>query len=241
MFSITEARNRHKLVNALFALLLLLCTLFSAGFAAEERERPVNFVFLVDVSGSMVLKSTMVKGPDGKDITLFEALRTALKQMVEDNRLIGGSSRVSFITFGTAVTEKSDWPTKLTDAAPRAELVGKIVSPETLAADKHGDTYMGGALHAALEKARAMAKDSDACTMTFIVMFTDGWDEPPAGAPYKVRDVAKQILVEKRLAKEKSRRRYLADARSRSAETAGQQGRNHYCKRISVADWRRVH
>ncbi len=171
--------------------------------AAEERERPVNFVFLVDVSGSMVLKSTMVKGPDGKDITLFEALRTALKQMVEDNRLIGGSSRVSFITFGTAVTEKSDWPAKLTDAAPRADLVAKIISPETLAADKHGDTYMGGALHAALEKARAMAKDSDACTMTFIVMFTDGWDEPPAGAPYKVRDVAKQILVEKRLAKEK--------------------------------------
>lgn len=199
----TQARNKHKLVTAFFALLLMLCSFCAEVTAAEERERPVNFVFLVDVSGSMVLKSTMVKGPDGKDITLFEALRSALKQMVEDDRLIGGSSRVSFITFGTAVTEKSDWPTKLTDAAPRADLVAKIISPETLAADKHGDTYMGGALHAALEKARAMAKDSDACTMTFIVMFTDGWDEPPAGAPYKVRDVAKQILVEKRLAKEK--------------------------------------
>jgi len=58
-----------------------------------------------------------------------------------------------------------------------ADLVGKISSPETLAADKHGDTYMGGALHAAIDKARSMAKDSDACTMTFIVMFTDGWDE----------------------------------------------------------------
>ncbi len=220
----TEARNTHKLVNALFAgdamrrpyslfISALLLSLFAfvvpsalwapAACAAEERERPVNFVFLVDVSGSMVLKSTMVKGPDGKDITLFEALRSALKQMVEDNRLIGGASRVSFITFGTAVTEKSDWPTKLADAAQRADLVGNIISPETLAADKHGDTYMGGALHAALEKARAMAKDSDACTMTFIVMFTDGWDEPPAGAPHRVRDVAKQILLEKRLAKEK--------------------------------------
>lgn len=191
------------LLFSLFAFVVPSALFAPAVCAAEERERPVNFVFLVDVSGSMVLKSTMVNGPDGKDITLFEALRSALKQMVEDNRLIGGSSRVSFITFGTAVTEKSDWPTKLTDAAQRADLVGKIISPETLAADKHGDTYMGGALHAALEKARAMAKDSDACTMTFIVMFTDGWDEPPAGAPHRVRDVAKQILVEKRLAKER--------------------------------------
>lgn len=199
----TRSPRRHKWFNAIFALLLLLCTVFCASFAAEERDRPVNFVFLVDVSGSMVMKSTMVKGPDGKDITLFEALRSALKQMVEDNRLIGSSSRVSFITFGTAVTEKADWPTKLVNAADRSELVGKIVSPETLSADKHGDTYMGGALHAALEKARGMAKESDACTMTFIVMFTDGWDEPPAGAPHKVRDVAKQILLEKRIARQK--------------------------------------
>jgi hypothetical protein len=163
----------------------------------------VNFVFLVDVSGSMVMKSTMVKGPDGKDITLFEALRSALKQMVEDSRLIGPASQVSFITFGTAITEKADWPNKLGDPALRAQLVSKIASPETLSADKHGDTYMGGALYAAVEKARAMAKEGDACTMTFIVMFTDGWDEPPAGAPHKVRDLSKQILLEKRIAKEK--------------------------------------
>lgn len=202
-----------KSFNA-FVALLKLCVIALAAWsfilfsclpaaAADERERPVNFIFLVDVSGSMVMKTTMVKGPDGKDITLFEALRSALRQMVEDNRLIGGSSRVSFITFGTAVTEKSDWPTKLANAADRAELVGKIVAPATLSADKHGDTYMGGALHAALEKARGWAKESDACTMTFIVMFTDGWDEPPAGAPHKVRDVAKQILLEKRIARQK--------------------------------------
>ncbi|HNB21856.1 MAG TPA: VWA domain-containing protein [Candidatus Melainabacteria bacterium] len=221
------SKDKHKLVNAVFALLLALCACFStmmfslapvlipaslllspafappAAQAMEDRERPVNFVFLVDVSGSMVLKSTMVKGPDGKDITLFEALRSALKQMVEDSRLIGPASQVSFITFGTAITEKADWPTKLADPAQRSMLVNKIVSAETLAADKHGDTYMGGALHAAVEKARAMAKEGDACTMTFIVMFTDGWDEPPAGAPYKVRDVSKQILLEKRIAKEK--------------------------------------
>lgn len=199
----SKSPRRYKWFNAIFALLLLLCTVFCAAFAAEERDRPVNFIFLVDVSGSMVMKSTMVKGPDGKDITLFEALRSALKQMAEDSRLIGSSSRVSFITFGTAVTEKSDWPTNLANAADRSVLVGKIVSAETLSADKHGDTYMGGALHAALEKARGMAKESDACTMTFIVMFTDGWDEPPAGAPYKVRDVAKQILLEKRIARQK--------------------------------------
>jgi hypothetical protein len=221
------SKDKHKLVNAVFALLLALCACFSTMMfslaqvllpaslllaptlvpppaqAAEERERPVNFVFLVDVSGSMVLKSTMVKGPDGKDITLFEALRAALKQMVEDSRLIGPASQVSFITFGTAITEKADWPTKLADPAQRTALVSKIVSPETLAADKHGDTYMGGALHAAVEKARALAKEGDACTMTFIVMFTDGWDEPPAGAPHKVRDVSKQILLEKRISKEK--------------------------------------
>ena len=213
--------------GSVFALLLALSTCFStmlfslaqillpaslllapavsppAALAAAERERPVNFVFLVDVSGSMVLKSTMVKGPDGKDITLFEALRSALKQMVEDSRLIGPASQVSFITFGTAITEKGDWPTKLADPAQRTDLIGKIVSPETLAADKHGDTYMGGALHAAVEKARAMAKEGDSCTMTFIVMFTDGWDEPPAGAPYRVRDVSKQILLEKRISKER--------------------------------------
>ncbi len=195
-------REIHKLVNAIFALLFLLWTALPAP-AADDRERPVNFIFLVDVSGSMVLKSTMVKGPEGKDVTLFEALRSALKQMVEDNRLIGSASKVSFTTFGTQVIEKSDWPTKLTDSTTRADLVAKIVSPETLAADKHGDTYMGGALHTALEKARAMAKESDACTMTFIVMFTDGWDEPPANAQFKVKDVAKQILAEKKLAKEK--------------------------------------
>ncbi|MBX9951566.1 MAG: VWA domain-containing protein [Candidatus Obscuribacterales bacterium] len=220
-------KNRDKLVNAVFAFLLALCACFStmmfslaqillpaalllapvlapsAALAAQERERPVNFIFLVDVSGSMVLKSTMVKGPDGKDITLFEALRSALKQMVQDSRLIGPASQVSFITFGTAITEKADWPAKLADQTQRTVLIDKIVSPETLSADKHGDTYMGGALHAAVEKARAMAKEGDACTMTFIVMFTDGWDEPPAGAPHKVRDVSKQILLEKRISKEK--------------------------------------
>lgn len=200
-----KIRTAHRFIETIYVAfsLFVICFFAPLGVQAAERERAVNFVFLVDVSGSMVLKSTMVKGPDGKDITLFESLRSALKQMVEDSRLIGPSSQVSFITFGTAVTEKSDWPAKLSDSAQRADLVEKIVSPVTLAADKHGDTYMGGALHAALEKARSMAKESDACTMTFIVMFTDGWDEPPAGAPHKVRDVAKQILLEKRLSKEK--------------------------------------
>jgi len=142
-----------SLMFSLLALLAPAAIFAPAALAAEDRERPVNFIFLVDVSGSMVMKSTMVKGPEGKDISCSKPCDAALKQMVQDNRLIGTASKVSFITFGTAVTEKSDWPTKLADASVRADLVGKISSPETLAADKHGDTYMGGALHAAIDKA----------------------------------------------------------------------------------------
>ncbi len=52
---------------------------------------------------------------------------------------------------------------------------------------------MGGALALALQKANQMYSDADPCTTTFIVMLTDGWDEPPAGATVKVRNVASDL------------------------------------------------
>lgn len=72
-----------------------------------------------------------------------------------------------------------------------------IQSPEALSADKHGDTYMGGALALALQKANQMYSDTDPCTTTFIVMLTDGWDEPPAGATVKVRTVTGDLTKSK--------------------------------------------
>lgn len=157
------------------------------------QERPVNFIFLIDVSGSMLFKTTMVTAADGTKVTLFEALRQALKQVAEDPRLINPKSRISFITFGTKITEKSDWPAKVETTEDRQTLVKMIQSPEALAADKHGDTYMGGALSLALDKANQMYSQTDPCTTTFIVMLTDGWDEPPAGSTIKVRNVAAEL------------------------------------------------
>ncbi|MBS1957465.1 MAG: VWA domain-containing protein [Cyanobacteria bacterium SZAS-4] len=172
-------------------LAVFFLALISPAFAIEER--PVNFIFLIDVSGSMVLKSTMVTAADGTQVTLFEALRQALKQVAEDPRLINPKSRISFITFGTKITEKTDWPSKLETAEDRQSLLKVIQSPDALNADKHGDTYMGGALALALQKANQMYSDTDPCTTTFIVMLTDGWDEPPAGATVKVRTVASDL------------------------------------------------
>lgn len=173
-------------------LLAFLCvSLVLPVFAAEER--PVNFIFLIDVSGSMVLKSTMVTAADGTQVTLFESLRQALKQVAADERLINPKSRISFITFGTKITEKTDWPSKLETLEDRQSLLKVIQSPDSLSADKHGDTYMGGALALALQKANQMYSDADPCTTTFIVMLTDGWDEPPPGATVKVRDVASEL------------------------------------------------
>jgi hypothetical protein len=179
------------LKNIVLLLAFLCVSLFLPVLAAEER--PVNFIFLIDVSGSMVLKSTMVTAADGTQVTLFESLRQALKQVAADERLINPKSRISFITFGTKITEKTDWPSKLETPEDRQSLLKVIQSPDSLSADKHGDTYMGGALALALQKANQMYSDADPCTTTFIVMLTDGWDEPPPGATVKVRDVASEL------------------------------------------------
>jgi hypothetical protein len=182
-----------RIAALLSSLLIIVISSLMPGpvFAAEER--PVNFIFLIDVSGSMVLKSTMVTAADGTQVTLFEALRQALKQVAEDERLINQKSRISFITFGTKITDKTDWPTKLETTDDRQTLLKVIQSPDALNADKHGDTYMGGALALALQKANQMYSETEPCTTTFLVMLTDGWDEPPAGAAIKVRDVANDL------------------------------------------------
>lgn len=180
--------------KAIFAILsLLILSAFMPAFAEEERA--TNFVFLLDVSGSMLYKSEMVPAAGGQKVFLFEALRQALAQIVQDPRLIGPKSKACVITFGTQVTEKSDWPQQLPTEQDRQKLVQLIQSPEALQADKHGDTYMGGAMTMALDKANKMYTGSDPCTTTYVVMLTDGWDEPPPGAQIKARDAAAKFVT----------------------------------------------
>lgn len=160
-----------------------------SGLSYSE-DRPANFVFLLDVSGSIVSPRTMVKAKDGSSITLFEALRQSLLQMVRDERLLSPNSKVGFVTFGTSVTEKKEWPSSLAAKENRDLLLAKIASATELSADKHGDTYMAGGLAQAFETAERFMKDSAPCTSTFVIMLTDGWDEPPAGARYNIKDEA---------------------------------------------------
>jgi len=193
---------KRAIIACGFVLFLFVASYFAvvpiARSAQAASERPVNFIFLIDVSGSMLYKSEMVKASDGSQVTLFEGLRDALKQIVSDDRLIGSQSKISVITFGTDITEKSSWPTTLNTADDRQKLIQLISSPDELQADKHGDTYMGGALHAAYDKAIQMQGSGDACATTFIIMLTDGWDEPPAKAQFKVSEIAKQVVAKKR-------------------------------------------
>lgn len=186
--------------SLLFALVFIIMT-NSVCFAHEEK--PVNFIFLLDVSGSMVSRTTMVKDANGKQITLFESLRRAIKDIVADKRLIKVGSRVCFITFGTEVAEKKNWPQKILNGTDREKLIEFIEDSENLKADRIGDTYMGGALNLALAKATKFREQSDPCTTTFILMLTDGWDEPPKDAKYDVRDMASKVVLGQRQAKEK--------------------------------------
>lgn len=196
--------QRGRLFKSLVTLALVFSIWISAqpGWSASG-DKPVNFIFLVDVSGSMVSKSTMVTDEKGAPITLFEALRAAVKNIVADSRLIRQGSRIAFITFGTDVTEKTDWPTSISTDEDRAKLVQLIGDSATLAADRKGDTYMGGALNQALTRASDFLRSSDPCTTTFILMLTDGWDEPPAMAQYRVQDVAQKIVSQKETIKRK--------------------------------------
>lgn len=174
-----------------------------APASATATDKPVNFIFLVDVSGSMVSKTTIVTDAAGNKITLFEALRGAVRNIVSDGELIKQGSRVSFITFGTNVVEKTAWPATISSEEDRTRLVTLIDTPAELSADRKGDTYMGGGLNQALAKANEFVSKSDPCTTTFIMMLTDGWDEPPKDAKYNVRDIAKQFVARKEEIKNK--------------------------------------
>ena len=204
-FAHGAGHDRHSLKFAGVILISLIFCLFLLPVPAQAQvadkqallgeEKPANFIFLVDVSGSMVSKSTMVESDSGEKITLFEALRQALKQIVAAPGLIGARSKVCFITFGTRVAEKVDWPTTLDSKENRSALIEKIESQTELQADKHGDTYMAGALNSAYEKAVELAVSSPPCTTTFIIMLTDGWDEPPPHAPLKIWPLAAKIVA----------------------------------------------
>lgn len=115
------------------ALVTVLCWLTAGMLAvsshAADPDRATNFIFLIDVSGSMVSKSTMVKDSDGRTVTLFEALREALEQIVEDERLIGRNSKIAFITFGTTVKEKLGWPSRLATSDDRRLLLERSGRP----------------------------------------------------------------------------------------------------------------
>lgn len=175
----------------------------AAGLTSESADRPINFVFLIDVSGSMVSKRTMVTGAGGKQVTLFEALRDALRAIVNDERVIPPSSKLSFITFGTAIEPKTGWPASISLPDDRTQLVAHISNAGELQADKHGDTYMAGALDSAYIKIEELTKNADPCATTFVVMLTDGWDEPPPGASLKVKDVARTFVAKQRALTEK--------------------------------------
>jgi Mg-chelatase subunit ChlD len=178
-------------------------TSLSAAGDAQTTERPINFIFLVDVSGSMVSKRTMVTGVGGKEITLFEALRDALRAIIADDRVLPANSKVSFITFGTAIEPKSDWPSGVSSKEDREQLIAHVSNSAELQADKHGDTYMAGALDSAYTKVQDFTQGADPCATTFVVMMTDGWDEPPPGAKLKVRDVARTFVQKQRALTEK--------------------------------------
>jgi uncharacterized protein YegL len=201
-------RFRNNMKNTMLSvwvctLIVSLLFLQSARCATTTDERPVNFVFLIDVSGSMLYKSEMVKAKDGSQVTLFEALREALRQIASDERLLGKSSKLSVITFGTVVNEKSNWPTSVQTVEDRQKLLNLIDSTSELQADKHGDTYMGGALQSAYSKAKELQSASEPCATTFIIMLTDGWDEPPKNAQYRVKDEANIFLAKEREVKNK--------------------------------------
>ena len=103
--------------SLLFAVAVSLLVIASLrGVIAQPQKEGIttNFIFLIDVSGSMLFDSTTpVTTAEGERITLFEALRKALIEIVKDERLIAPSSRVEFITFGTRVEEKSSWVKRL--------------------------------------------------------------------------------------------------------------------------------
>lgn len=62
---------------------------------------------------------------------------------------------------------------------------------------------MVGALDLAYAKAQQFSAGSDPCTTTFIIMLTDGWDEPPPGARLKVHPTAARLVARQQQSRSK--------------------------------------
>lgn len=164
----------------------------------ENSSSPANFIFMIDVSGSMVDRDNDVLSGNGARISLFEALRSALQAIIADERLVARNSRVAVITFGTEVREKSGWPVVIGSTEERASLIDKISSAEELRADPRGDTYMARALQMAFDRASQFESSTALCTPTFIIMLTDGCDDPPRsgsriGRIGRIEDIARRF------------------------------------------------
>ena len=181
---------RTSLLFAVAVSLLVIASLRGVIAQPQKEGITTNFIFLIDVSGSMLFDSNTVTTAEGERITLFEALRKALIEIVKDERLIAPSSRVEFITFGTRVEEKSSWVKRLDTNTDRENLIRLLSSEKELAADPKGDTYMARALRLAYDRAVTFPGSSEKCAVNFIVMLTDGYDDPPAGASVKLNEVA---------------------------------------------------
>lgn len=171
-----------------------------------ENSSPANFIFMIDVSGSMVDRDNDVLSGNGARITLFEALRSALQAIIADERLVARNSRLAVITFGTEVREKSGWPAVIGSTEERASLIDKISSAEELRADPRGDTYMARALRLAFDRASQFESSTALCTPTFIIMLTDGCDDPPRSASRtgRIEDIARRFKDKQQSVRERT-------------------------------------
>ncbi|MEU8509165.1 vWA domain-containing protein [Streptomyces brevispora] len=162
----TTALRRGAAVTA-----VLLAALFAAGVPAaaaegpsrEEvyrqlgvAEQPVDYVILVDTSGSMKAK--------GRYDTVRSTLRTFLGGLTH-------SDHVALVTF---------------DDRPEARYIGSAGDPAAIVArlpkkpDANGGTDIGAALDQGL---RELERD-DAASVASVVMLTDGKHQPPRRSAY---------------------------------------------------------
>ncbi|MFG2407739.1 VWA domain-containing protein [Streptomyces brevispora] len=162
----TTALRRGAAVTA-----VLLAALFAAGVPAaaaegpsrEEvyrqlgvAEQPVDYIILVDTSGSMKAK--------GRYDTVRSTLRTFLGGLTH-------SDHVALVTF---------------DDRPEARYIGSAGDPAAIVArlpkkpDANGGTDIGAALDQGL---RELERD-DAASVASVVMLTDGKHQPPRRSAY---------------------------------------------------------
>ncbi|MFE6668064.1 VWA domain-containing protein [Streptomyces sp. NPDC057697] len=178
----TTTLRRAVAAGAVLLTVLAAATVPAASASAEGPDReeiyrdlgvadqPVDYVVLVDTSGSMKAK--------GRYGTVRSTLRTFL----------GGLTRadhVALITF---------------DDRPEARYIGsagdpaKIVARLPEAPDPDGGTDIGAALDLALRE----LERSDAASVASVVMLTDGRHQPPRGSGYPTSSGAPWTALRKR-------------------------------------------